>query len=381
MLTFTEYLKNRDPALYESMVNEVSWQDVKDFGNKAMPYLGGAAIATSLAANAAGGYKFYNNYQQAALEKELASRPTSVNSQTKADKDYAPEEILAKVMITPRELIKNSSNDPEKWQKDFDKLQTPEKDIGISTHKDNFDKPLMMYVVKPESLRRVVPDAGAYASRNKNYIVMPSDQFEVLPTNNSVGKLTKWGIDTLSHELRHTTQSREAIPDGRNVNITGRTGKEGYSQYMKNPAEMGVRLAAIKNLLSRDNAIKNTRGTYGIYAQEVFEELPDDENYLLDIVTNPQAYKKYLSPSSKWLVKNGNDQFAQHIIEDFVKELKKQNNDVKSLLNFIESLPDNEKQSYLDELQQNMHTVVKDDTGLKNRLQQRLANFKKGINT
>ena len=357
-------IRHIDPLLYETMLNEVSWEDFKGhFGRNWAKYVLAGQIA-------AGGGLAGDVYQK------NFSRPTSAASKTVADVEYNPQEILAKVMITPRELIKNSSDDPEKWQRDFDKLQAPEKDIGLSTIKDNFDIPVLMYVVKPEAMQRVLGGTGEGAYAAANHIVMPSDQFEVLPTNNSIGKLTKWGTEALRHELRHKTQT---FLRKNYSNLSGSLfdkSSDFYKGYMKHPDEMGVRLAAIKNLLSRDNAIKNSGGTYGVYAQEFFQELPDDEKSLFDIVTNPQAYKKYLSPDSRWLKYADNEEVAETMIQDFVKQIKRQNIDVKSLLDFIESLPDNEKQPFINQLQQNMDTVVKGDEELKDRLQQKFAKIK-----
>ena len=375
MLTFKEYLQKRDPLLYESMLNEASLQDVGNHIKRNIRhYATGLTLAGApLAGYTAGTIRDLYKYHQ------LSAMPTSAASKTKADYLYSPDEIVAKVMVTPRELIKNSSDDPERWQRDYDKLQAPENDVGIATHKDKFDKPVLMYVVKPEALARVHPEAGAYA--DSNHIVMPSNQFEFLPTDNKIGKLTKWGIETLRHELRHKTQKDVATTYFSLPGSVGDEKSDRFKGYMHHPMEMGVRLAAIKNLLSRDNAIKNASGTYGTYAQEFFQELPDDEKSLFDIVTNSQAFKKYLPPNSRWKKNLENEEVAQEIIEDFVKRIKKQNYDAATLLRFIESLPDNEKQSYINQLQQNMDTVVKGDAGLKDRLQQRLANLRGGANT
>jgi len=203
----------------------------------------------------------------------IAKKPSTIATPNAPDSwhpenTYKANEIIIKKQIIPKDFIRAAQPNPEKWDRDFQNLQKPGtmpsqyhtgsqfKDIGFATHKDFFDTPVTMYVVTDEALKRVHPDAGAYASFQGGYIVMPKKSFTELPTASSDGKLTKYGVNTLAHELRHTTQKGEApqerwqdpnLPGSYN-DVTSPKGKK----YYQDPREMGVRLAAIKNLLDEN---------------------------------------------------------------------------------------------------------------------------------
>ena len=184
------------------------------------------------------------------------------------ENEYKADEIIIKKQIIPKDFIRAAQTNPEKWDRDFQNLQKPGtmpskyhtgsqwKDIGFATHKDFLDKPITIYVVTDEALKRLYPYAGAYASSRGDYIVMPKNSFTELPTATSDGKLTKDGAETLAHELRHTTQKgiipQERLQDpnlpGKYTDLTSPISK----RYFKDPREMGVRLAAIKNLLDEN---------------------------------------------------------------------------------------------------------------------------------
>jgi len=300
------------------------------------------------------------------------------------ENQYKPEEILLKKQVIPKDLIRRGQLNPEKWDKDFQNLEAPDPydDEGYATHKFDMFKPVTMFIVKKDAMNRVAPNSGAYAL--KGNIVIPDNQFEVLPTANTDGKLTQLGTQNLSHELRHTTQHRpyKAVYKSMSGDITDENSEKGKG-YMLDPLETGVRLAALKNLLNHENIeniviklLKNrvkpdVLETYKKTVNEMINVIPNNDKAWLEVLTNPEAYKKYFKDQ------NMNDHIEK-IIKIITVGLKSQNVDVDSLLNFIEKLPNNEKQSYVDNLMQNVNKVVKGDTGLRDRLQQRLAGIRRG---
>jgi len=203
----------------------------------------------------------------------IAKKPSTIATPNAPDRwhpenTYKADEIIIKKQIIPKDFIRAAQPNPEKWDRDFQNLQKPGtmpsqyhtgsqfKDIGFATHKDFFDTPVTMYVVTDEALKRVYPDAGAYASFQDGYVVMPKKSFTELPTASSDGKLTKNGAETLAHELRHTTQKGKAPQERwQDPNLPGSYNdmtSPKSKKYYQDPMEMGVRLAAIKNLLDEN---------------------------------------------------------------------------------------------------------------------------------
>jgi len=236
------------------------------------------------------------------------------------ENSYKANEIIIKKQIIPKDFIRSAQPNPEKWDKDFQNLQKPGMapsqyhlgpqwmDIGFATHKDYFDKPIIMYVVTDEALERVYPDAGAYADCKDGWIVIPKKCFTVLPTASSDGKLTQWGGETLAHELRHTTQKGN-VPKERWLNsalpgnINDRTSPRG-KRYYQHPMEMGVRLAAIKNSLDENlrQQIKKEFSNNFIAnilenSKEVLKRIPLDD-FLDEGITNDESI--ILNPE-KWV--------------------------------------------------------------------------------
>jgi hypothetical protein len=121
-------------------------------------------------------------------------------------------------------------------------------------------------------------------------MVMPDELFDELPTPTSDGKLTKDGAEALAHELRHTTQQGETpfnrsqgavrfFPPGQQE--PSRRGSSAWFQYYNDPKEMGVRLAAIKNYMSKESLFKITDSNFPEenrdYAKLLIAFLPEDE--------------------------------------------------------------------------------------------------------
>jgi hypothetical protein len=310
---------------------------------------------------------------------------------------YKVDEIIIKKQIIPKDFIRAAQPNQEKWDRDFQNLQKPGtmpskyhtgsqfKDIGFATHKVFFDAPMTMYVVTDEALQRVSPGAGAYASTKNGYIVMPKNYFIELPTASSDGKLTKDGANTLAHELRHTTQKGEAPQERRqDRNLPG-----SYSditspkskRYYQDPREMGVRLAAIKNLLDRKTFDKiNEKSARKLYNRVVYDEhistlvyyipVDNDEKRALRFVLNPEEWIKYAvnnmsktpgSGDAEMINEKGFYEKMQNAAKKIINELKEMNNDVSSIIGYYDSLDPEKKKNYLDELLRFYDQVVKNN--------------------
>ena len=313
------------------------------------------------------------------------------------ENEYKADEIIIKKQIIPKDFIRAAQPNQEKWDRDFQNLQKPGtmpsqyhtgsqfKDIGFATHKDFFDTPITMYVVTDEALKRVYPDTGAYASTEDGYIVMPKKSFIELPTASSDGKLTKDGANTLAHELRHTTQKGKAPQERwQDPNLPG-----SYSdiispkskKYYQDPREMGVRLAAIKNLLNRKTFDKiNEKSAGKVYNRVVYDEhistlvyyipVDNDEKRALRFVLNPEEWIKYAvnnmsktpgSGDAEMINEKGFYEKMQNAAKKIINELKEMNDDVSSIIGFYDSLDQEKKKNYLDELLRVYVQVVKNN--------------------
>ena len=256
---------------------------------------------------------------------------------------YRPDEIIIQKNVIPKQLIRNTQFDTNKWDKDFNRLQDPSENqnSGFATIKYYFDEPVRMLVVKKEALKRIRPSAEAYYMPLQHAVVLPSTMFTELPTARSDGKLTPEGAETLAHELRHSTQ-QGFVPKGRQqeFNLQGERSKK---RYFKDPREMGVRLAAIKNYMSKDalQKIANLSTKNKDYANKIIETLPEDEKRIFHYILHPDEWidafvkgKNY----SRWDQSNLESAWWQ-----LIGGLRDQNSDVSSLLYFYHRINTNNK--------------------------------------
>jgi hypothetical protein len=374
MKTFNQYIKSRDIELYQQIVNEDLWQTIK----KPLPQLAMAlgGLGSTFAGNAI--LKHADQTQLPSPSRSTNADQTQLPSpsrSTKNDKQYSKDEILIKKIIYPKELIKDAQQNKSKWQKDFDNLDTDETgDIGHATIKNKFDKPILMYVVNDDAIKRYNKNAYAYANSSEDYIVMPKSAFEILPTQNSNGKLTKYGAETIAHELRHTTQNTDKTPKERNQG----NGEWSIDKYMKDPAEMGVRIAALKNHMDSIH-IYDILKKNGLPQEELKKAVTlltalmnlKNENEMMYLILNPEKftdpkYQKILN-FYKSVTKQDNDRTAKSdiysLLIDINLALKKQNSDVKSIINFYDSLTSSEeKQKFMSELMNNYGRIVKSNS-------------------
>ena len=250
------------------------------------------------------------------LSEQEQRPPFFAASSNNPEQIYSPNEIIIKKQVIPKNLIRSAQPNPEKWDVDYQNLKKPgippskyhlgpqPEDIGFATHKEFFEKPVTMYVVKQDAIQRNYK-VNAYASFKNRYVVISNTAFEVLPTATSDGKLTKEGANTLAHELRHTTQKGE-VPINRNVTAQQDIkSTEGWQKYMHDPNEMGVRLAALKNILTKKTFDDILKGYEYLYADNnksnilnsvriLVNSLPyNNEKMMLDFILNPNKWAEY----------------------------------------------------------------------------------------
>jgi hypothetical protein len=275
---------------------------------------------------------------------------------------YSPEntykdDILAIKEVIPINYIRTAQINKEKFDKDYASLKNPTNDdIGFATNKEKFNKPIRMIVVTDESMN---DDQGkstlAFATRDHkgDVIVMRKSLFIELPSKTSIGKLTPSGINTLAHELRHTTQNRDKTPELRRQNDD-----LGYKHYMHDPREMGVRIAAIKNLTS-SKTILDYLGNDPV-SQAIKVSLPQDEKQILNLILNNDLWKKQIIQNNTKLQQKEIEQKINSIIE----RIKLLNSDASSLINLYRSLNPQEKQNYMKEILQHYDKVVHNQPNL-----------------
>lgn len=262
----------------------------------------------------------------------------------------SPADYISKKKVIPYEIIRNSQINPLKWDNDYKNLQAPTVDQGFATHKDLFKKPITLYVFDDKKIKQISPTSIAFKSGDSVYL--SSKLFDVLPTRYTDGKLSKTGIDALSHELRHGTQATDAVPENLRQKDNSNFEKF-YKQYMNDPQEVGVRVAALKNLLNKET-IRDSLKDINIsidFKNFIIENLPEEKVLLYSLVS-PDAWSKELS--DKYAQQQPNmfkdvsyEKTFKIMIKKISDHLRSLNNDVDSLLKFIDSLTEEEKYNFL----------------------------------
>ena len=277
---------------------------------------------------------------------------------------FRPDEIIIQKNVIPKQLIRNAQFDVKKWDADFNKLQKPSQgDIGFATSQEFFDKPVRMLVVTRNGLTRVDEASTAgFFHRSSRTIVMPDNAFIQLPTATSDGRLTKDGAETLAHELRHTTQQGET-PYHRSqgkVQDPGRIGAPDWLQYLNDPREIGVRLAAIKNYMSKESLFKIADlcvDRLKEYAKQLVAFLPEDEKRIFHYILHPKEWSDAFAKE-----KNSNPHQIKLLLaasSDIINVLRTKNTDINSLLDFYYLANDKYNKEIYKELMDAYDRVVK----------------------
>jgi len=290
---------------------------------------------------------------------------------------FRPDEIIIQKNLIPKQMIRNAQFDVKKWDADFNKLQQPSQgDMGFATSQEFFDKPVKMLVVTRSGMTRVKgASTGGFFNHSSRTMVMPDELFDELPTPTSDGKLTPEGAETLAHELRHSTQQGK-VPFDRNQGKVGffppgqqDTTKKvtpAWFQYLNDPREMGVRLAAIKNYMSKESLFKiadlSKVDRLKEYAKPLIAFLPEDEKRIFHYILHPDEWYNAFAKGKNY------SPWDQSRLESacriLINDLRRQNTDVDSLLDFYYLIDtDNKyakfKKEIYKELMDNYDQVVK----------------------
>lgn len=324
-------------------------------------------------------------------EKERKLKDASADEQMA--KVYRQDEILLKKAIIPLKYIRDAQENKEKFDADYQNLKSPIGKIGMDTYKDEFEKPVIMYIVTDKGMDRYMPDAAAYAKLG-SFIVMRKSAFKKLPTATEDGEMTLDGSHSLAHELRHMTQIGD-VPDEESFHGRAPT----IFTYMRDPREMGVRLAALKNHMAKETirkltdawlnktkTLKNnlTREAIGDALVNVFEENANGVEMFLDpSVWAKKAYDVLTSEQKGKMIETYSDEdkalrAIYGVINQITEPLNK-NSDIDSIKVFYRILPKDIQKDYMEKLKQHYDTVVKgkqDDQDLRGKLAQRLSNLK-----
>lgn len=270
------------------------------------------------------------------------------------NQEFSKSDILASFKVIPKELIRSSQFDVNKWDKDYEKLQSPgEADYGFAIHKDLLDKPAIVHVIKHNAITKNADRhiRVGFARPDTLEVFMSDLFFKELPSNGNIGKLTRSGLNTLSHELRHLAQAEP--PSDRSSSLT-----DPNEKYMNNPVEMGVRLAALKNLLS-PRMFERVGELINLPNKRLaISVLPNDEKQMLDFVLNPKKWSKamYNQGISQGLKIDEDDCFKLAVA--FANKLGEMNSDISSLLQHYRLLTPAKKSVYFQELLDSFDQVV-----------------------
>lgn len=343
--SFNEWLKKRDPLLHEQ-VNE-GWK-----ANAAAALMG---LGSSMG--------LVN-----------AQSPTPTPNQAKQQEDRSPENIfkgyiVAFKEVSPIKYIRMAQHDKEKFDDDYENLQKPsDDDLGFATLKEKFNKPIRLIVVDDEAYaRRKGKYSQAYLGNDHKgpIAVLRRSAFSELPTETSDGKLTPVGISSLSHELRHGLQNQQKTPQERAQKpapADGGNNIEYYKHYMNDPREMGVRIAALKNLMSMRTILTYLyTDTYNdATSKAIKSSLPQDEKQRLNFILDPDMWKKQIIEQNPKIEKEEIDLR----INNLIKLLSNLNQDAKTLMDFSHQISPEERKIYIKEILQHYDKVVHNQTNL-----------------
>jgi hypothetical protein len=330
------------------------------------------------------------------IETRMKDRQLKAQDRSVAWKNnlgYNDEEIVIQKTIIPKDMVSSAQFDSQKWKKDFKDLkQRSPGATNFATFKDLYQEPVRMFVVTDEAFKARGKNE-AYYVKDKNSsmtVVLPQSYFETLPTETTDGELTSAGKNTLARVLRYTTQtkgwnntdrdfdrwavenlvgendpdqnyrwmSKIKTEDPKNPDTKIHAPNPSYNKYYQDMRQMGVRLAALKNYMSKNSLFKiaNLSTSNKYMANNLVRFLPENEINILKYVFNNDNWLTEFSNKMAFSSEDSAD--AKLVLIELISNLKKQNKDIMELLNFYDNLPENEKTSYLDELIGNYDKVV-----------------------
>ena len=286
------------------------------------------------------------------------------NVVSKNHSEINSNDIITSFKGIPKDLVRLSQFDKTKWDQDFIKLKKPSgEDLGFATHKELFDVPATIHVVKHSAMIGENPSQFiriAFANPYTLEIFLSEKLFEKLPSAGNMGKLSQFGLNNLAHELRHLTQKMNVTDPRTKDRNEKTTDHKQFYNYLNDPVELGVRLAATKNLMSKPT-LQNIAQTLTVNRSNIdlaMKSLPHDEKEMLVMVLNPRKWAKAMVQERK---KMGIDDvlLEDHyffFVKMIVSKLAEMNTDVSQLINHYQNVPNRKK--FLDELLQNYDQVV-----------------------
>lgn len=277
------------------------------------------------------------------------------------------DDIIGMYQTTPLQILRMGQKSPDKFEKDLGGLKAPSQDIGMAVHKGNLNKKIVVALLTDKGMNNYAPGKLGLANPESGWIALSKKAFSKLPKGDTLegAELTPDGYETLSHEGRHLTQDISKVPLSRSQ-VTG-----GAEAYRTDPTELGVRLAALKNMLGRDFLTKLVATKFPASGhQAVMQKLigyTDDEKELFRIIADPQSGAASIMADGagrKLFGDIGADKL-QKAIESLALLLSAEQTDAADLLHTIKSLKGAEKKKIIDELIRNYDSVVKGNASSK----------------
>jgi len=340
VINFTDYLQNRDPQLYDEVFLDEN--------------LGGALRKVVAPVGLALGGMFGAG--------DVSAAPVAGDAAQLSEDD-----ILAMVQTTPLEILRMKQKDPAKFEKDLAALKKPANDIGMAIHGKNLNRKIMVAILSDEGMKKYAPGKLGIANPESGWILLSKNAFVKLPTGKTLegAVLTPEGQETLDHEGRHNTQATDLVPPERSQ-VTG-----GPKAYRTDPTELGVRLAAAKNMMSPDYlrgliAKGSPAGNMQTMMQKLLGYAGDDEKGLFKIIADPKsgAVAVMADPAGKKIFSNVSVGELQKAIEYLGLLMSSENMDVADLLHTLKSLGAVERKKIIDELMMNYDSVVRGDSSV-----------------
>lgn len=333
-MQFLNYVEVRDPELYAELIEEGLGSSLR----KVIAPLGlalGGMFGTG----------------------DAAAEPMPIADAGQLSED----DIIGMYQTTPLQVLRMGQKSPDKFEKDLAGLRAPSEDIGMAVHKGNLNKKILVAVLTDKAMSSYAPGKLGLANPDSGWILLSKKAFSKLPKGETLdgAELTEDGYETLSHEARHLTQGTDKVPLGRSQ-VTG-----GAEAYRTDPTELGVRLAALKNMLGRDYLSKLVATKFPASGmQSVMQKLigyTDDEKELFSIIADPQsgAASIMANGAGRKLFGDIGAEKLQKAIESLALLLSAEQTDVADLLHTIKGLKGAEKKKIIDELIRNYNSVVK----------------------
>lgn len=284
--------------------------------------------------------------------------------------EEAPHVLGNQMWVRPYDHIRANTINPEKFERDYAALPSsiPADDTGAGMDKERYLQKMRVRLLADDYYAKMYgPYSAGFAKNIEGTFASPQTLFvppaitlrgadtmventaSKQPKFNDRGDpiLTPYGQNILSHELRHTTQS---APDRSGVDFKGYDGTpEQHAKYMNTPHDLGVRVAAFKNLNDPES-----------FRRVVNNLSPDLEPFIKMLPASEEARIEYLLDEAKFksLIPPTYDPAAVDRLNEIRKKVLNHNSDSKQLYDFYEGLPPEERVKYLQKIRQTYGRVA-----------------------